>query len=499
MIAFAVYVIAFREPDRQSPALDAIAAAEATRLAPRRATPTVSPQRPPLQSAADASWIGTRVVQVVPHLKLRTGSALVSPEHRLFYRVEQVNGPSVELSAEENGLKGWVSADQVIPVQKGMDFFTALLRANPENPFAHAMRAVLCRDRKDFGAALDDLDAAIRLDSNDAWTFASRGLIWADKRQFNRAIADLDEAVRINPRFASAYCNRGLAWSGAGEYAKALADYDQAIQIDPQNAFAYFNRARLYTACPDVRYRNANTAVESARSACELTDWKIPSYIDALALACALAGRYEVASQYESEAIALVTNEQEKRDYRWRQMGYEQAQRNSGGSKAGSPAHHQEALFLFLSGHNEAVHEMALPSDPRTVIAKRDACYSELLGHFAARRTGMNDRAKMLLERAASRCQPSDWPYPVLRYLRGQIDEKALMAAAASGANGNAALAGTEDSRATEAHCYVALDLLQKGRQDLALSHLLWIKVHRNTEVFAYPIALAELERIEGK
>jgi tetratricopeptide (TPR) repeat protein len=500
MIAFAVYVVAHPRTAPQSPDPATADAEQSRRLASRERAPAVAPRPIAPGSEADASWIGKRVVPIIPDLKLQTGGEIVSAGHRFFYRVEHVNGPSVEVTAEEDGIRGWVKSSEVIPAQKGVEFFTAQLRANPNDAFALAMRAMLRSDLRDMDAALEDLNAAIGFDRTHAWIFARRGVIWTDRREFGRAIADFTEAIRIDPGSASPYCSRGLAWNGAGEYGKALGDYNQAIQIEPQNALAYFNRAQLYAECPDVSYRDAHAAIESATSACELTQWKTPTYIETLALACALAGQYSLAAQNQSKAIALLTDERAMRDYRSRLKVYEQADRSAGAADPGSPAsHNQDALVLFLTGHNEAVYEMSSASGPRGSVGDHDACYAELLGHFAARRAGISDRAKMLLDKAASRCEPPAWPFPLVQYLRGQIDERALLAATASDANGKSTKAYTQNSRATQAHCYVGLDLLQQGRQDLALRHFRWIKEHGDARVHEYAIALSELERIESK
>ena len=42
----------------------------------------------------------------------------------LFYRVEQRQGDWLWLKADGKALNGWVKADQVVPVEKGIAFFT---------------------------------------------------------------------------------------------------------------------------------------------------------------------------------------------------------------------------------------------------------------------------------------------------------------------------------------------------------------------------------------
>ena len=79
--------------------------------------------------------------------------------------------------------------------------------------------------------------------------------------------------------------------------------------------------------------------------------------------------------------------------------------------------------------------------------------YAVLLGHFAAQRDGQGDRAKTLLEDAATRCDTSAWPYPIVKYLRGEIDEPKLLAAA------------TDKDKMTEVRCYLGLEVLKKAKR----------------------------------
>ena len=96
-------------------------------------------------------------------------------------------------------------------------------------------------------------------------------------------------------------------------------------------------------------------------------------------------------------------------------------------------------------------------------------------------------RQEILLDEAARRCDVSSWPYPIAKYLRGEIDESTLIAAA------------TDDDRLTDVHCFLGLKAESENKKDAALTHFRWVKEHGNPGFFQYAIGVCELDGLEGK
>jgi len=73
--------------------------------------------------------------------------------------------------------------------------------------------------------------------------------------------------------------------------------------VDTNSASDYNNIAWELAVCPEARFRNGEKAMEYAKKACDLSDWRNPAYLDTLAAACAESGKFDDAVKWEEEAI----------------------------------------------------------------------------------------------------------------------------------------------------------------------------------------------------
>jgi tetratricopeptide (TPR) repeat protein len=133
--------------------------------------------------------------------------------------------------------------------------------------------------------------------------YSNRGHAYTDKGDYDRAIADLSNAIRLNPTDAWSYNYRGVAYYSKNNYDKAIADYTEAIRLNSNEAEAYINVARLWAVCPDAKLRNGVKAIEYAKKACELANWKNAYAIDTLAAACAETGNFDEAVKLENKYL----------------------------------------------------------------------------------------------------------------------------------------------------------------------------------------------------
>ncbi len=153
--------------------------------------------------------------------------------------------------------------------------------------------------------ALVDCNEAVRLDPTNANIFNARGVAYDRKGDHDKAIADYTRAIQLKPTDGVFHENLADTYIAAKAYEKAIADYEEAIRLNPSSSRAHAGRAWIWASCPLAHYRDGKKAVESARRACELTEWRVPRYLAALAARCAEAGHFAEAVKYQKQALAI--------------------------------------------------------------------------------------------------------------------------------------------------------------------------------------------------
>jgi tetratricopeptide (TPR) repeat protein len=202
----------------------------------------------PAKPTTDEKWIGKRVVAKAAKLILRIDGEPDEIDARvlLIYRVEQVDEQSLLLKSLSDRKNGWVSADDVIPIDQAADYFSQSIRLHPNDPFPHAMLALVLEDKQEHEQAIRYFSEALRLDPKSAAAFSGRGTAWSAKGELDKAIADYDVAINLEPKNPVAFLGRGLTRAARSQHTLAIADFSEAIWLEPLSIAAYDHRGRAW-------------------------------------------------------------------------------------------------------------------------------------------------------------------------------------------------------------------------------------------------------------
>jgi len=161
-------------------------------------------------------------------------------------------------------------------------------------------RKAVDMDHSRAGAA-----AEISLDIGGAFLKSRENLakILLNRGRYNEAVLCLKELTERNPAMAELFDNLGVAYTQTGAYGKAVECWTRAIELNSNNAETLNNLAWLLAATGDVSAPNAGRAVEYAQHACELTQYKEPTYLDTLAVAYAAGGKFADATATAEKAL----------------------------------------------------------------------------------------------------------------------------------------------------------------------------------------------------
>jgi lipoprotein NlpI len=281
---------------------------------------------------------------------------------------------------------------------------------------------------------------------------------WADSAQvvpIGQAVAFYTDYIRANPDDPYGYTIRGIIHERElREFDLALADYNEVIRLSPTGSYAYNNRGQLWFA----------------------------------------KGEYDRAIADHTQAIRLDSTNALAWNHRggdWlAKREFDRALADFDGAHRVAPASDSaefSRLYVLYAARRDGAVEVAGRLLEGRGWRGHNALYVVIIGHLAALQSDRSGPARTFLDEAAARCDRSAWPYPVVKYLRGEIDEATLLAAA------------TDNGKMTEARCYLGLKMIQSKRREAALSHLQWVMLQGDPTFLEYAVAMAELDTLTGK
>jgi tetratricopeptide (TPR) repeat protein len=395
------------------------------------------------------------------------------------------------------------------------------IELDPADTFTLRLRAAMHSGRGENDRAIEDVAAAARIRPDDAGGLKDWGGVLVRMGQYQQAIQTLNRAVALDPNKAAIFLNRGAAYNGLGQYERALEDLNKAIALDPKSpgartnvGLAYYmigqyDRAieelseavRLAPTNATVRLNRGNVYARLGFTEQAQNDYAEASHLDSRLIA-SYGGPARLLEEMGRNKLAIrdeknLASRPEPADPD-RLMDEGNALRTQGDwnsaiarFSAVIAADPQRAGAYVARGWARfCAGQPGATTDSRSFLDGRGwrdrlSLYMALLGFLDARRSGKQSAAAAFLDEAIASADMSKWPAPVLRFFRSDLSAEDLLTAAAT------------DIQRTEAHAFIALDLIEKHNGRAARDHLIWVRDKGSARSIATDVARAELERID--
>ncbi len=186
---------------------------------------------------------------------------------------------------------------------KAIDDYTAALLKKPENVSLLRQRAIAWKAAGELDKAIEDFNAILKINDKDLDAVMGRGYVHFQQEKHELAVKDFARAIELEAKNPVALNNRGYNQFKLGNFADALADYEAAIELAPKYGLALQNRAWLLATTSDEKLKNAGKAIESAKAACEISDYTNVSDLSALAASLASGEKFEEAIGWQEKVV----------------------------------------------------------------------------------------------------------------------------------------------------------------------------------------------------
>ena len=131
--------------------------------------------------------------------------------------------------------------------------WTKRIKVNPDKPLLWDLRANLFKKAGKPELAMEGYTRAIELGPDNPSFWSDRAQLRSDKHDWKGALEDLDECVRIDPTYIFALIDRAKAKKELGDPDGAMADLNRLVEIKPDDPDSWYYRGRMKQQLGDLK------------------------------------------------------------------------------------------------------------------------------------------------------------------------------------------------------------------------------------------------------
>ncbi len=190
-------------------------------------------------------------------------------------------------------------------VDKAIHHYRQALRISPDSAEAHYNLGIALMSMGEPDTAIRHYREAVRLHPDYAEAHGNLGTALLSTGRAAQALRHLRRAVDIEADSAPAHYNLGLALAMMGRSEEALAHLREATRLQPDWPAPLHRTAWILATDRTVGVRDGAVALRLATHAVELSGYRDPAALDALAAACAEVRDFASAVEFAEQGLRL--------------------------------------------------------------------------------------------------------------------------------------------------------------------------------------------------
>jgi tetratricopeptide (TPR) repeat protein len=200
--------------------------------------------------------------------------------------------------------------DEIEEYERAIGHYRKAIELSPDEPDAYYNLGIALSATGRRNEALEAYRKVLALDPEHAEALNNLGAGLFAEGKTAAAVPYFERAVRAKPNDPDARHNLASALYAGGRGAEALRVLEAALGDGTATPSMRNLTAWVRATSPDAALRDGVGAVRWAESACALTDYANPQYLDTLAAAYAEAGRFADAGRVARQAIELAGSDE---------------------------------------------------------------------------------------------------------------------------------------------------------------------------------------------
>lgn len=206
-------------------------------------------------------------------------------------------------------MRGWAYLGED-KIDKAKEDMNAIFKIRKYNLQGYLLQAQIAAVEKDYDTAIKNLQDVVRAVPAQNRNFYKIQLAsyYRAAKRLNQALSVYEGILQSQPDNVDAIVARADLVLGMGKHEQAIADYETSMDLElttRQREHVWNNLAWVLATSPKEDLRDGKRAIELAKKACELTEYKEAYILSTLASAYAETGDFKSAIEWSSKAVEL--------------------------------------------------------------------------------------------------------------------------------------------------------------------------------------------------